>query len=242
MHPVFTELCRLIEIQDKIASSARDPGSPATPPGSSNRESQPRFSPIERKSMTSYFRYRIMAGLAAIALAQPAFADSVTVPPVPSDIQVPAGNIPFLEGHAVGTQNYVCQSSSSGGAAWTLFGPQATLFFTFKFFNSEIRQQIMTHFLSANPLEGGTLRPTWQGSFDTSAVWGRAIASSTDPNFVAPNAIPWLLVKVVGAGRGPTGGDFLTPTTFIHRLNTTRGLAPSSGCTPSTPGAPPVGP
>jgi hypothetical protein len=26
------------------------------------------------------------------------------VPPVPGDIQVPAGNVPFLKGHAVGTQ------------------------------------------------------------------------------------------------------------------------------------------
>jgi hypothetical protein len=186
--------------------------------------------------MTSYVRYRIMAGLVAIALAQPAFADSVTVPPVPSAIQVPAGNVPFLEGHAVGTQNYVCQPSSSG-ASWTLFGPQATLFFRFKFFNSEIRQQIMTHFLSPNPSEGGTPRPAWQSSFDTSSVWGRVFASSTDPNFVAPGAIPWLLVQVVGAGRGPTGGDFLTQTTFIHRLNTSGGLAPPNGCTVSTIGA-----
>jgi hypothetical protein len=58
-----------------------------------------------------------------------------------------------------------------------------------------------------------------------------------DPNFVAPGAIPWLLVRVVGARRGPTGGDFLTQTTFIHRLNTTGGLAPSTGCTLSTLGA-----
>jgi hypothetical protein len=186
--------------------------------------------------MTSYLRYRIMAGLAAIALAQPAFADSVSVPPVPSGIQVEAGNEAFLEAHAVGTQNYVCQASPSG-AAWTLFGPQATLFFTIKFFNSEIRQQIMTHFLSANPVENGTLRPTWQSSFDTSAVWGRADASSMDPNFVAPGAIPWLLVRVVGTRRGPTGGDFLTQTTFIHRLNTTGGLAPSGGCSLSMLGA-----
>jgi Protein of unknown function (DUF3455) len=186
--------------------------------------------------MTSYLRYRIMASLVAIALAQPAFADGVTVPRVPSDIQVPARNIPFLEGHAVGTQNYVCRPSASG-ASWTLFGPQATLFFTFKVSNTEVQQQIMTHFLSANPSENGMLRPTWQSSFDTSAVWGSPIASSMNPNFVAPDAIPWLVLRVAGDGRGPAGGDFLTQTTFIHRLNTSGGLAPSTGCSLSTLGA-----
>jgi Protein of unknown function (DUF3455) len=183
--------------------------------------------------MTSYLRYRITVSLVAIALGQPAYADNLTVPPVPPAIQVEAGNTPFLKGQAVGTQNYICLPSPTG-FSWTLFGPQATLFYSFKIFHSEIRQQITTHFLSANPDEKGMNRPTWQSSFDTSAVWGAAIASSIDPNFVAPGAIPWLLVRVVGAERGPTGGDFLTQTTFIHRLNTSGGMAPSSGCSQST--------
>jgi hypothetical protein len=120
--------------------------------------------------------------------------------------------------------------------AWTLFGPQATLFFRFKWIGGEIRQQIMTHFLSPNPAEGGTARATWQSSLDTSALWGRAIASSSDPIFVAPGAIPWLLVEVVGAEQGPTG-DTLTPTTFIQRLNTSGGVQPSTGCSQSTVGS-----
>src|SRR5437667_174240 len=55
-----------------------------------------------------------------------------------------------------------------------------------------------------------------------------------DPDFVAPGAIPWLLLKVVGAQNGPTGGDTLSATTFIQRLNTAGGVAPSTGCTLST--------
>jgi hypothetical protein len=35
---------------------------------------------------------------------------------------------------------------------------------------------------------------------------------------------------VVGAQNGPTHGDRLTATTFIQRLNTLGGSAPSSGC------------
>ena len=183
--------------------------------------------------MTSYLRYRITASLLAIAWGQPVFADAVTVPPVPSAIQVEAGHTPFLKGHAVGTQNYVCLPSATG-FSWTFFGPQATLFLTFKFFHSEIRQQITTHFLSPNPDESGTPRATWQSSLDTSAVWARSIASSSDPAFVALGAIPWLLLRVVGAERGPTGGALLTPTTFIHRLNTSGGIAPSTGCSLAT--------
>lgn len=162
-----------------------------------------------------------LAVVFTVSLPQPAHAGRVTPPPMPANLEAPAGNKAYLEGHAVGTQNYICLPSGSG-FAWTLFGPQATLF--------DDDKQIMTHFLSPNPDESGTLRATWQHSQDTSAVWAMAIASSTDPNFVAPGAIPWLLLQVVGTQDGPAGGDKLTATTFIQRLNTSGGIAPSTGC------------
>ncbi len=152
--------------------------------------------------------------------------DEVTPPPVPADIEVPEGNEAFLVGHAVGTQNYVCLPSGSG-FAWTLFTPQANLF-------NDRGRQIQTHFFSPNPFEGGTVRATWQDSRDTSLVWGRAAGSSSDPNFVAPGAIPWLRVEAVDSQEGPTGGNELTGTTYIQRLNTTGGAAPSTGCALST--------
>ena len=173
----------------------------------------------------------------ALALPQPAYADDVTPPPVPGNIKVRAGNEAFLVGHAVGTQNYVCLPSGSG-VAFTLFTPEATLF-------SDDGKQITTHFFSPNPFEhntnpavsaAGTIRATWQHSRNTSTVWGQVKPgdSSSDAAFVAPNAIAWLLVTVVGAENGPTGGDTLTETTFIQRLNTSGGLAPSTGCTSAT--------
>src|SRR5262249_22167030 len=100
---------------------------------------------------------------------------------------------------------------------------QATLF-------KDNGKQLVTHFLSPNPDEKGMARPTWQDSNDTSAIWGAAIASSSDPRFVAPGAIPWLLLQVVGAENGPNGGDALSHTSFIQRLQTSGGIAPSGGC------------
>jgi len=161
-----------------------------------------------------------------VARPQAAHDDRVKPPPVPDNIRVPVGNKPFLEGHAVGTQGYICLPAGSG-FGWTLFGPQATLF------NDDDRQFI-THFLSPNPFEAGLPRATWQHSRDTSAVWAQMIAFSVDPNFVAPGAIPWFLLQFVGAQDGPTGGRQLSATTFIHRLNTSGGIAPATGCAVST--------
>jgi hypothetical protein len=160
------------------------------------------------------------------ALPQASHAQSVTPPPVPLDIEGEAPNQAFLLGRGVGTQNYECQPVASlGRVNWVLFTPQATLF-------GDLDEQLTTHFFSPNPLEGSVVRATWQDSRDTSTVWGRVIASSSDANFVKPGAIPWLLIEVgrMRAQVGPTGGDTLTPTTFIQRLNTDGGAAPTTGC------------
>jgi Protein of unknown function (DUF3455) len=165
-----------------------------------------------------------LAGVCTALRPQPVRATGDLVPPsVPPNLEVPPGNEAFLEGHAAGTQNYICLPSDSS-FAWTFFGPQATLF-------NDKDRQIITHFLSPNPVEHDTARATWQHSRDTSTVWALAIASSSDPTYVASGAIPWLLLQVVGAEPGPTGGDKLTRTTFIQRLNTSGGIAPSTGCT-----------
>jgi hypothetical protein len=166
--------------------------------------------------------WKTTAFIVTLAIAPNAAAQVVTPPTVPANLEVPAGNIPFLIAHAVGTQNYVCLPTSSG-YTWTFFGPQATLF-------DDIGQQVTTHFLSPNPAENGTPRATWQHSGDTSTVWAAAIANSTDPAFVVPGAIPWLLLRVVGSEDGPAAGATLTATTYIQRVNTAGGIAPVTGC------------
>jgi hypothetical protein len=162
------------------------------------------------------------------SLSRPAHADYIEPPNVPTNIRVPAGNKVFLVGHAVGTQQYFCRYPGTT-APWVLFGPQATLY-------DDDDKQIITHFLSPNPspndpLGSGTPRPTWQHSKDTSVVWAKKSTESSDSNFVEPGAIPWFLLEVVGDQDGPTDGDKLTATTFIQRLNTSGGVAPSTNCT-----------
>jgi hypothetical protein len=171
---------------------------------------------------------RVVALTAAVAAAPPLSAHDgpVTAPRVPADLAVPGNVKAFLQGHATGTQNYVCLPSGSS-VAWTFVAPQATLF-------DDDRQQIITHFLSGNPAESGTPRASWQHSGDTSAVWAVTNGQSSDPAFVKPGAIPWLRLQVVGAQAGPTGRLTLTPTTYIQRLNTVGGSAPSSGCAQAT--------
>ena len=167
--------------------------------------------------------------------ARPVYADNLTPPPLPAGLApVPPGQKLFLVGHAVGTQNYVCRPSGAG-FAYILFTPEATLF-------REDGGQVITHYFSPNPFEqpntdpkvvaDGTIRATWQHR-DTSTVWAKLHQPDGAVN-VDPNAIAWLLLDVVGAQNGPIGGDVLTKTTFIQRLNTTGGLAPSTGCSSLT--------
>jgi len=170
----------------------------------------------------------VTLGLAAfgrpLAFAGPAESGPVTPLRVPASLEVQPGHEAFLVGHATGTQNYVCLPSGSG-FAWSLFTPAATLF-------DDDHHPIGTHYFGPNPTEDGTIRAAWESARDASLVWGRAIQSSTDPEFVEEGAIPWLLVNVkdVGAREGPTGGRDFTNTTFIQRVNTHGGAAPATGC------------
>jgi hypothetical protein len=164
-----------------------------------------------------------------VSLPQPAHAAHVTPPDVPPTIRVESGNRAFLEGHAAGTQNYIClpcpnpttpatACPDASGFAWLLFTPEATLF-------NDHGKQLTTHFFSPNPEEDGTIRATWQDSRDSSIVWGGKAISAP-----VPDAIPWLLLPMAGTQEGPTGGDTLTATSFIQRVNTAGGLPPSDGC------------
>jgi hypothetical protein len=183
-----------------------------------------------------------------------AAAQKIASPTTPALITPPAGNSAFLVGHAlVGTQGYVCLPKGSG-ASWTVkpARPEATLFTTV--FGQDF--QIITHFLSPdtnpneaapNPLPFGSA--TWQSSFDSSKVWAQvplsnsttppspaSIPAGSDPSCPNTGSIACLLLQSIGSLQGPTGGKFLTQTTFVQRLNTNGGSAPddSDGCASTT--------
>ena len=61
---------------------------------------------------------------------------------------------------------------------------------------------------------------------------GKPVVAGTD-QASCPNAgaIPCLLLQSVGNQQGPTGGKLLADVTFVQRLNTKGGSAPTTACT-----------
>ena len=160
-----------------------------------------------------------------IALPGVAHAQKLTPPAVPDKLQPLEGNEVYLIGHAFGTQDYVCRASGSG-VAFVLTTPEAVLFDT-------PARRVINHFFSPNPVEGGTIRATWQSTRNSSVFWGQAVAiatAATDPDFVAPDAIAWVTLSRAGVLAGSGTGDDLAAATFVQRVNTVGGLAPSIGC------------
>jgi Protein of unknown function (DUF3455) len=161
----------------------------------------------------------------------------VTPPPTPITIAVPAGNSPYLVGHAFGSQGYTCLPTTTGGTAWNPTArPEATLFTDI--FKEQF--QIITHFQSINedanatppvPLSGNA---TWQSSLDSSRVWmvKKAGIDAGSDQTSCPNSgsIQCLLLESVGNAKGPTGGNLLAKATFIQRLNTNGGAVPTTAC------------
>ena len=176
-------------------------------------------------------RIRLIACISAlatafvVALPQVGHAQNVTPPRVPGTLQVPEGNEAFLIGHAFGSQDYVCAASGSG-VAFVLTTPEAVLF-------DNPARRVINHFFSPNPVEGGTIRATWQSTRNSSVFWGKLVKAATfatDPDFVAPDAIAWLLLSRAGVLEGSGNGDDLAVATFVQRVNTVGGLAPLIGC------------
>ena len=133
-------------------------------------------------------------------------------PPLPSrDLAVPEGNRLAFYFDALGVQIYSCQPSA-GGHAWTFVAPEASLF-------DARGKLVVKHF-------GG---PTWQSVANGSKVVATKIAEFTDD----PASIPELLLQA----SSHEGKGIMSDVTYIQRLETVGGIAPTSSCDAGNTGA-----
>ena len=141
------------------------------------------------------------AGL-ALALNPSAQADNDLQPPVlpPScaHLQLLPGNQAFFRAYAIGVQVY-----RWNGAAWSFVEPLANLYA-----DAGFNGKIGTHYAG----------PTWESNSGSKVI--AAVRERCTPD---SNAIPWLLLQAVSTEKPGIFGK----VTYIHRVNTTGGLAPT---------------
>jgi hypothetical protein len=143
------------------------------------------------------------AGLALLAgSAASALAEPGTdnrAPEVPdSRLVVPSGNKVHFHGFGVGVQIYTWNGSSWGTAV-----PEATLF-------DGQGGVVAIHFAG----------PTWESNSGSRVVGALPPVAVT----VDPDAIPWLRLRALTT----EGPGIFADTTYIQRVNTTGGKAPST--------------
>jgi Protein of unknown function (DUF3455) len=183
---------------------------------------------------------------ALIATSPNAIASSDSEP-TPAAITPPPDSFAFLTAHAVGTQNYICQSDpgNPGNTVWSFLAPQATLSADSA---TQHSRQVSTHFLSTVPgtyhyvSSGCTASsdpnqqycPTWQSSRDSSKIWGSKVGSivaGTDPSCPNAGAIACLLLQAVATTTEQPRRGLFSEVTYVQRLNTAGGSAPTTSCT-----------
>jgi hypothetical protein len=153
-------------------------------------------------------------GAAGVAAVSSALSESKCPDAVPAALNPPAEATLTAMFAAKGVQIYTCAApaaSTVGAPAWTLKAPHALLL--------KGGDAAAIHF-------GG---PSWE-ALDGSLVVGAKVAAVPSPD---PTAIPWLLLKAASnAGQG-----LFSDVTWVQRLDTEGGLAPTTGCDDAHVGA-----
>ena len=117
-------------------------------------------------------------------------------------LNVPAGNRIAFEFDATGVQIYACQATATGHG-WVFQAPEADLF--------RDGHHVGTHYAG----------PTWEFQDGSKVVGARVSGFTPDPS-----AIPWLLLRAASH----EGDGLMSTVTYIQRLDTVAGIAPTSGC------------
>jgi hypothetical protein len=140
---------------------------------------------------------RLLLASAAIAAFLLASAQA------PTAIQPPPGNTEVLRAYGEGVQIYVSRPSATnpGQFVWAFVAPDATLY-------NNGGHIIGHHYVG----------PTWEANNGSLVVATKIAAVTPDPT-----AIPWLLLRGVSHG----GHGMFSDVSYVQRLDTTGGLAPS---------------
>ena len=130
-----------------------------------------------------------------------ALDSSPTLPAGCESLQVEEGNGLAFRTYAIGVQVY-----SWNGASWTFVEPVATLFADARY-NGEVG----THYVG----------PTWESNSGSKVVAARIPGKGCTPD---STAIPWIILQKVSTD----GAGIFSSVTFIQRINTTGGTAPTA--------------
>lgn len=159
---------------------------------------------------------RTFAPVFAAALAV-FFSTSATLAQASGDVSaiaVPAGHAQAMSALGAGDLSYECRVKANmpGMHEWVFAGPTAVLY-------DQSKAPIGKYY-------GG---PTWEAN-DGSKVTGKQLAVTPSSN---PNSIPLQLVQA----NQTSGAGAMMGVTYIQRLNTKGGIAPTDACTADNVGA-----
>jgi Protein of unknown function (DUF3455) len=144
-----------------------------------------------------------VAGLALPPIPAARAGDNHPAPDLPSplcdSLQVPQGNKVAFRVYALGVQIY-----RWNGTSWGFVEPVATLFA-----DASYHTKVGIHYAG----------PTWESNGGGKVVATRLASCSPDAT-----AIPWLLLQTVSTD----GPDIFGSVTYVQRVNTTGGLAPTA--------------
>ncbi|HWK05145.1 MAG TPA: DUF3455 domain-containing protein [Puia sp.] len=145
--------------------------------------------------------------LMTLGLALSGYKTAGKDPVVPSNLKVPAGNKLFSHVFAKGVQIYRCTQdrTDTNRFSWIFVAPEADLYT-----RANYSRRVGRHY-------GG---PTWE-STDGSKVVGVKLQQADSPD---PAAIPWLLLR----SASDSGSGIFTKVSFIQRVNTKGGKAPTT--------------
>jgi hypothetical protein len=143
-----------------------------------------------------------LAVLVSNSVARP--TSDILPPELPEScdtIRVEAGNEVAFHAYAIGVQIY-----RWNGSAWTLLAPDAKLYA-----DAGYNGKVGFHY-------GG---PTWESNSGSKVIAARVPGTGCTPD---GSAVAWLLLKKVSTD----GPGIFSDVTFIQRVNTTGGLAPTT--------------